>query len=257
MFAVKHLELIEFGTYPPAYNMALDRHLLSLCEADPGRAFLRFYTWAPPALSLGHFEPEAAVDRARAERDGVEIVRRPTGGRIVLHKEDLTYTVVVPRELRASVLDTYLELARCIVTGLAALGATVELARGPLEKSVARAKPCFLSAARHEITYAGRKLVGSAQLVGRQAVLQHGSIPIGRGYRDVANYLACSDAERALLTCDMALKTACLEEAVGRSLAPQAVAWSLGEAFAGLAGGGVKPLNLGTNPLDSLSRACV
>jgi lipoate-protein ligase A len=228
---------MEFGAHPASYNMGLDRHLLDLCEAGPDEAFLRFYTWAPPALSLGRFEPEGAVDLARARRDGVDIVRRPTGGRIVLHSQDLTYTVVMPREPRASVLDTYLELAQCIVAGLAALGAKVELARGPLEKSAAKVRPCFLSAMRHEITHAGRKLVGSAQLVGRRAVLQHGSIPLGRGYLEIVNYLACGEAEKATLAEEMARRTACLEDAVGRTLDPADVAACLRNALVAAFGG--------------------
>lgn len=239
MVRVTHLKVIEFAAHPASYNMGLDRRLLGLCEASPDQAFLRFYTWVPPALSLGHFEPEGAVDLARAERDGIDVVRRPTGGRIVLHKQDLTYTVVMPREPLASVEGTYLELAQCIVAGLAALGAKVELARGPLRKSAARVRPCFLSAMRHEITNGGRKLVGSAQLVGRRAVLQHGSIPLGRGYLEVVNYLACGEAEKAALAQEMAGRTACLEEAVGRVLDPAEVAASLRDAFGAAFGGRV------------------
>jgi lipoate-protein ligase A len=237
MVRVKHLKVIEFGAHPASYNMGLDRHLLDLCEADPDQAFLRFYTWAPPALSLGHFEPEEAVDLARARRDGVDVVRRPTGGRIVLHKQDLTYTVVMPREPRASVEDTYLELSQCIVAGLAALGAKVDLARGSAVTSAARARPCFLSAMRHEIAHAGRKLVGSAQLVGRRAVLQHGTIPVGRGYLEIVNYLARGEDEKAALAEEMARRTACLEDAVGRALAPAEVAAGLRDAFAAGFGG--------------------
>jgi lipoate-protein ligase A len=240
MVRVKHLKVIEFGAHPASYNMGLDRRLLDLCEASPDEGFLRFYTWEPPALSLGHFEPEEAVDLARARRDGVDVVRRPTGGRIVLHKQDLTYTVVMPREPRASVQDTYLELARCIVAGLVALGASVDLARGSVVTSAARARPCFLSAMRHEITHAGRKLVGSAQLVGRRAVLQHGTIPVGRGYLEIVNYLACGEAEKAALAEEMARRTACLEEAVGRALAPAQVAACLRDVFAACFGGSVE-----------------
>jgi lipoyl(octanoyl) transferase len=256
MVRVKRLRVIEFGAHPAQYNMDLDRRLLELCDTCPDQAFLRFYTWMPPALSLGHFEPEGAVDLVRARRDGIDVVRRPTGGRIVLHREDLTYTVVMPREPRASVEETYLELAGGIVAGLTALGAEVALARGQAPKLPARARPCFLSAVRHEITHRGRKLVGSAQVVGRRAVLQHGSIPIGHGYLDVVAYLARSDAEQAVLAREMTLKTACLEDVVGRGLAPIEVATALGDAFAALFGSPVEHLPAppwGTNTLDSLS----
>jgi lipoate-protein ligase A len=268
MVGAKHLKVIEFGSYPASYNMELDRRLLGLCEADPDTAFLRLYSWSPPALSLGHFEALGAVDLARAKRDGIDVVRRPTGGRIVLHKDDLTYTVVVPRGPRSTVSEVYLELSGAILAGLAAMGAEVEMARGSLERSAAKARPCFLSAARHEITYAGRKLVGSAQRMGRRAVLQHGTIPIGRGYLDVVNYLASAEAERARLAAEMGGRTACLEDAVGRTVDPIAAAAHLQAAFAALLGGraeswpapcaaGVRGCTdaqfHGTNTLDSVS----
>jgi lipoate-protein ligase A len=268
MTGVERLKVIEFGAHPASYNMDLDRRLLELAEDDPSTAYLRLYAWSPPALSLGHFETIEAVDLERAGRDGVDVVRRPTGGRIVLHKADLTYTVALPRGRRATVTELYVALSGAILAGLRALGADVELARGPLERSAARARPCFLSAARHEIAYAGRKLVGSAQRLGRRAVLQHGTIPLGRGYLDVVNYLAVDAAERARLAARMAERTACLEDAAGRPVEAAAAAAHLKAAFADFVGaraeawtgpagwGGEARADAqfaGTNTLDSLS----
>jgi len=267
-FRVERLKVIEFAAHPATYNMDLDSRLLDLCEADPSAGYLRLYAWSPPALSLGHFESIEAVDLERARRDGVDVVSRPTGGRIVLHKADLTYTIVLPRRPRATVTEVYVELSGAILAGLRALGARVELARGPLERSAARARPCFLSAARHEIAYAGRKLVGSAQRLGRRAVLQHGTIPLGRGYLEVVNYLAVDAAERARLAAEMAQRTACVEDAAGRPVEAAAAAAHLRAAFAELVGARVESWPgpsgagpaasgeaqfTGTNTLDSIS----
>jgi lipoate-protein ligase A len=232
MFHVDRVVVIPFGPRDALANMDLDQRLLDRCEQAPRKAYLRFYTWVPPALSLGRFEPADAVDAARARARGVEVVRRPTGGRVVLHADDLTYAVVAPREAGATVGDAYAWISGRIVEGLRRLGADVEAARGSAERSVARRKPCFLSAARHEIVHAGRKLVGSAQRLGRNALLQHGSIPVGRGYREVVDYLAADEMARQRLAEEMLSGTVCLEEVLGRRPAEAEVAAVLEGAFA-------------------------
>jgi lipoate-protein ligase A len=231
MFRIDRLVVVPFGPRDALANMDLDQRLLDWCERDPLRAYLRFYTWAPPALSLGRFEPADAVDAAKARACGVDVVRRPTGGRVVLHADDLTYTVVAPREAGATVGDTYAWISGCIVQGLRRLGADVETARGSAERSVERRKPCFLSAARHEIVHAGRKLVGSAQRLGRNALLQHGSIPVGRGYLGVVDYLLVDEAARQRLASEMLSGTICLEEILRRRPGEAEVAAVLEGAF--------------------------
>jgi lipoyl(octanoyl) transferase len=226
------LKVIEFGCHDGRYNMALDRGLFDSCEADPRDVFLRFYTWLPPALSLGHFDSPEAIDAAKARRDGVQVVTRPTGGRVVLHKGDLTYTIVLPRRVGATAADVYIMISECLVAGLASLGAGVEMSRGSLGRSVSRNKPCFLSLARHEIVHGGKKVVGSAQRMGRNVVLQHGSIPIGQGYLAVVDYLVCSEEERRSLADEMQIGTTCLETILGKSLDPADVAAALLGAFA-------------------------
>jgi lipoate-protein ligase A len=234
------LKVVEFGCNDAGHNMALDWHLFASCEQDPRDAFVRFYTWCPSALSLGFFECPDAIDHSRAQREGIQIVKRPTGGRVVLHKEDLTYTIVLPRKPGATGSETYIMVSNCIVDGLISLGAKVEMARGSPARSASRTKPCFLSAARHEIIHAGRKVVGSAQRMGRNAVLQHGSIPLGRGYLEVVNYLSCGEDEKQSLISDMKAATTCLEDIVGREVEPSTVASALLDAFAGRFGGPVR-----------------
>jgi lipoate-protein ligase A len=236
------LKVIEFGCHDARYNMALDRSLFDACEVHPCDVFLRFYTWHPPALSLGHFDSPGGIDARRALRDGVEIVTRPTGGRVVLHDGDLTYTMVLPRSMGATAADVYIMISECLVAGLASLGANVEMSRGSLGRSVSRNKPCFLSSARHEIVCGGKKVVGSAQRMGRNVVLQHGSIPIGPGYLAVVDYLACSEEERRGLADEMRSGTTCLEAILGRSLDPADVAAALLGVFAARFGRVTRPV---------------
>jgi lipoate-protein ligase A len=230
MMPVEELVIVGLESHSALDNMRIDLDLLASCEREPHRAYIRFYTWRPPALSLGRFESADVVDSSKALSRGIEVVRRPTGGRVVLHLEDLTYTVVMPRRGAESVTATYNWLSGCLVEGLRALGAKVDVSRGSASR-LAGAKPCFLSAARHEIVSSGRKLVGSAQRLGRRALLQHGSIPVGRGYLEVVEYMACSDEERAGLRREMLEGTICLEDVLGGKTDLKVIEAALAAAF--------------------------
>lgn len=239
------INVIEFTSRDGLFNMALDYHLFSLCESGSDDAFLRFYAWRPPALSLGYHEPQRIVDGDAAGRDGIDIVRRPTGGRVVLHKNDLTYTVVLPvaalpacgatggaggRAGRAGVTDIYRRISECIVRGLRPLSSDLIIDRGKARGGLEGARPCFASTSRYEITYEGRKVVGSAQRVGRRSVLQHGSIPVGPDYLEIGEYLKGVDRER--LRAGVAETTACLEEIAGGEVNIGEIAQSLRRSFA-------------------------
>jgi lipoate-protein ligase A len=225
------LQLIRFAELDAFENMALDLHLLRLCEDGRGSGFLRFYTWTRPTLSLGHFEETDVIDAARAQSDGVDIVRRPTGGRVVLHGDDLTYAIVLPKGPDTGLTETYRMISECLVRGMSHLGLAVELQRGIAAKTEARRKPCFVSASRYEITYRGRKLVGSAQKVGSASILQHGSIALGPQYLDVALYMACDDVERAVLRRDTQAATCCLHELLPSKPDARTVASALIKGF--------------------------
>jgi lipoate-protein ligase A len=159
-------------------QMAADLAMLSgvVGGAPP---VLRLYRWDPPALSIGRFQPDADVDRAACERAGVEVVRRPTGGRALLHGGDLTYAVAMPRPPGAagSVDAVHCRFAAALVAGLALLGVDAQVARhnggatGPL---------CFASMAGADLRVGDRKLCGSAQMRRAGSVLQHGSILLRR-----------------------------------------------------------------------------
>jgi lipoate-protein ligase A len=165
--------------------MAVDEALLEACRnlsAPPGsRPVLRLYGWSVPTLSLGRFQDALqSVDQGFCRDRGIPLVRRPTGGAAVLHDREVTYAVVGrvgEPPFAGSVLETYRGIAEGIARGLRLLGVEPDLpAAAPARRVAERSAQCFAEASSYEITFAGRKVVGAAQVRRRGAALQHGSI---------------------------------------------------------------------------------
>ncbi len=153
-----------------------------------GAGVLRFYRWSPPALSLGRFQPDTDVDTDACRAHGVEVVRRPTGGKALLHGADLTYAVAMARPAgTAGHIDAlYGFLAAGLIAGLARLGVHAEVGgdRG------AAGPACFATAQGADLRVGERKLCGSAQVQRGAVVLQHGSILLDRLPFDELDLLA-------------------------------------------------------------------
>ena len=162
-----------------ATNMRRDHELLE--EAARGAPpTLRLYRWSRPTLSLGHAQSlESATDPAALARLGIPWVRRPTGGRALLHLPDeLTYAFAAPRGLAPGVRAAYFRVMGAIAEALAGFARLDPIPPGSLPReSAAPRLPCHAVATGHEITACGRKLVAGAQRWRRGAFLQHGSIP--------------------------------------------------------------------------------
>lgn len=155
-------------------NMALDHALAR--ALPPGEGVLRLYGWERPTVSLGRNEPTRGVyDVDRAAERGITFVRRPTGGRAVLHDDEVTYAVAVPLGWFGGLRDAYRLINEGLVTGLRALGVDATLAAGEAMPSL-ESGPCFQVPAPGEVVADSGKLVGSAQARVGDAVLQHGSI---------------------------------------------------------------------------------
>jgi len=157
--------------------MATDLALLDSVAAG-GPPVLRLYVWDPPALSLGRFQPDDDADADACIRLGVEVVRRPTGGRALLHGGDLTYAVALPEPPGpAGTVDAvYRRLAGALIAGLARLGVGAAVARhdgpaGPV---------CMATQQGADLRVGERKVCGSAQVRRRGVVLQHGSVLLRR-----------------------------------------------------------------------------
>ncbi len=214
-------------------NMQIDRTLLDEAEREvEACTFLRFYRWDVPTVSIGHYqEPERAADLAYCAASRIPLVRRPTGGRAVLHDRELTYAVVSNdgRVFPLQSLDqTYLVIARALQNGLARLGICGDLAAGGREIGSARRidvkHPCFASASRHELLVRGRKVAGSAQRRLKRSFLQHGSIPLELNVPVMARALGVSEQL-------IAASTISVSEAAGREVRFEELAVALEAGF--------------------------
>lgn len=173
---MKTWRLLDNGALPASLNMAVDEALLQLHARGESPPTLRFYQWRPPAVSLGYFQRRHSIDTEACRRIGLDMVRRSTGGRAVLHKDDLTYSVVagaaegIPVSLPAS----YRLLCEGLLAGFRLLGLEAEL--GSEHTRTPQADICFMGASIGDIVYRGRKFLGSAQTWMGTSLLQHGSI---------------------------------------------------------------------------------
>ncbi|MFN8645521.1 MAG: hypothetical protein U0104_02075 [Gemmatimonadales bacterium] len=167
--------ITDTAGHPGWWHMALDQALLDRAE-QTGEGFVRCYRWAPWCLSFGRHEPALRrYDRARLEAAGLDLVRRPTGGRAVWHARELTYAVAAPLGALGTLAASYREIHEVLARALGRLGVNASLA--PAARPVAPgAGACFASPAGGEVLVGGRKLVGSAQLRQGGALLQHGSL---------------------------------------------------------------------------------
>jgi lipoate-protein ligase A len=226
----------DTGTRNMTHDEALARSFLDGGEGVPT---LRLFRWKPWAVSLGHNQAAADLDVARCAREGFDIVRRPTGGRAILHAQELTYSITLPAG-RKTILQVYNDIGRALVCGLKFFGVDVALQRSqPDFRNAYRspsAIPCFTSSARYEIEWHGKKLVGSAQRRfsdgEQEAILQHGSILCGPAHRRLADVLAVTDpAVLERLRRDLEDKTTDLSEILGREVDLDALGACIRQGF--------------------------
>jgi lipoyl(octanoyl) transferase len=166
---------------PGAWNMAVDEALVESVDTGRSAPVLRLYRWRPPCLSLGFTQPFEAADAAFCAAHGVDVVRRPTGGRAVLHHRELTYAVLAPLgrvPFTPDLQAAYQTICRALVAGLGTLGVPAELSGEPEGGHIRPTEliPCFIGPAAGEVVSRGRKLVGSAMRRAGESILQHGSI---------------------------------------------------------------------------------
>jgi len=163
--------------------MAVDEALLERVIAGDSPPILRLYAWEPACLSLGQAQPVADVDRQRLAAAGWKLVRRPTGGRAILHKDELTYAVIAPvnePHVQGTLLESYLKLSMGLKTALGLLGLAVTAREDSNAAQVARSRNpvCFEEPSSYEILFQDKKIVGSAQARRGNAFLQHGALPL-------------------------------------------------------------------------------
>ena len=209
-----------------AENMAIDEAITRAIAADAAPPTLRFYAWAPPCVSLGRNQPITDLDLARIAGLGYQVVRRPTGGRAILHTDELTYSLIAAPEhplVAGSVLDSYLRISKGLVAGLRQLGIRAEPAPGSNRAGPGVSAACFEVPSAYEIIARddgggdGRKILGSAQARHPRSVLQHGSLPLIGDLTRMVECLAVADpAEAAALRASLTGHAATVEELTGR-----------------------------------------
>lgn len=194
---------LDTGAGSGAFNMALDEAVLSEVERGASPPTVRVYGWNPACISLGHSQKaNRELDMEAVLARSYEVVARPTGGRAVLHIDELTYSVIAPYGAApwcATQLSSYRMISQAVARALDSQGLGLTLDRGyPVEKpSGLRAMtPCFSSTARSEVVHGDRKVVGSAQRRFRAAFLQHGSILVSEGHRDIVACLRLEEGKR-------------------------------------------------------------
>jgi lipoyl(octanoyl) transferase len=212
-------------------DMAIDEALAEAVGNGASPPVVRLYGFSPPTLSLGRFQKARGQYSARhLAEDGVTLVRRPTGGHAVLHDDELTYSVALSKDGGTNLpggaarkREVYLFIARILLHGLANLGivGTINAAqRGDLHNP-----DCFGSAGEYEIAgTGGKKLIGSAQMTTRRAILQHGSIPLQNPGRRVFRYLEAAEPLDSHAP-------SCLNEEAGRVLSFEEVRDAFARAF--------------------------
>ncbi|PIO49166.1 MAG: ligase [[Chlorobium] sp. 445] len=217
--------LIDSGAKRGHFQMWLDETLAinfdSLTHTfGENVALLRFYAWQPFCISLGYHQKEEMFDRARLAQDGIELVRRPTGGRAVFHAEELTYAIVANTE--ASNATCYAQIARALQAGLAVLGieANFQRQQPDFRNRYTRAEslPCFTASARDELEVQGKKIIGSAQRRYGKTLLQHGSILLSPKHREMTRYLSTTDDVKARIAKDLEEKTTSISEVIGKTI---------------------------------------
>jgi lipoate-protein ligase A len=173
--------LIPYAEHDGATNMAIDEAILEQHIKGDAPPTLRVYGFAPPCVTIGLSQKLDDSVSARIRSDGIDVVRRPTGGRAVLHLHDLTYSFVGSDTTRGgrfatSISESYRQISQGLVEAFAQLGVPTEL--GATGVAYRHLQDCFMATTGSDLHHNGTKLIGSAQVRRRGAILQHGSVPL-------------------------------------------------------------------------------
>ncbi|MBN2258226.1 MAG: lipoate--protein ligase family protein [Anaerolineaceae bacterium] len=220
-----------------AWNMAVDETLLEKVIAGDSPPVLRLYAWQPACLSLGQAQPVADVDRAQLDQNGWDLVRRPTGGRAILHADELTYAVIAPvsePSVRGTLLESYLKLSQPLTNALAILGLQVNALKNPDSNQAARSHNpvCFEEPSNYEIFFKGKKVIGSAQARRGNAFLQHGALPLTGDLTRITQVLSHRDeTARQAAAEKLNARATTLSDALGRVRTWDEAAQAFRQAF--------------------------
>lgn len=224
-FNFDSLNVISYQELSGAENMAID-HFISASEDLKVTPLLRFYGWKPWCVSLGYHQSEKVINVSKIRNDGYDIVRRPTGGRAIFHARELTYSIIVPLE-SAQRHILYAWVHTLLADAFRSAGIAVSLSSGnrtmPHLRQAADDFPCFTRSAETEIQFQGCKVVGSAQKIYKNHILQHGSIMIGADHLALPEYLETDPQTKKMLFDELSDKTRCIDQISSSRWEPKAL----------------------------------
>jgi lipoate-protein ligase A len=233
--SMRQWRLIYDSPAAGADNMAIDEAILTTVSAGASAPTLRVYGWEPLCLSLGYGQRAGDADLDRLAANGWGIVRRPTGGRAILHGDELTYSVSLPADdelAQGDVVESYRRISEALMAALQRLGlspASEKQAKG--NRSVGPV--CFEVPSHYEITAGGKKLIGSAQVRRKTGILQHGTLPLSGDIARICEALAYPDeAEREAARQLVRDRATTLESVCGQVIDWQTAADALITGFA-------------------------
>jgi lipoate-protein ligase A len=215
--------------------MAVDESILEHIGRGESLPTLRLYAWDPACLSLGNAQPFSDIDVNRLKERGWEVVRRATGGRAILHTDELTYSVIAPNDeprVEGGVLESYNRLAKALLVAVKNLELPVEMKEGKADGNGRTNPICFEVPSTYEITVNGKKLIGSAQARKKEGVLQHGSLPLTGDLARICQALVFeNESVRQAASNRLLVRAATVESALGRAVSWEAAAQAFVDAF--------------------------
>jgi len=212
--------VLPYGSWTAAENMAIDEAVFRVRRQFKMPTTLRWYSWRSPALSVGYFQDiRREIDVEACSRAQLDIVRRPTGGKAVLHEDDLTYAVISGEGdplFPPDILGTYRVIGRCLSRGFAEIGVDVRMAMAG--RNGRGDASCFASPSRYELLVQGRKICGSAQVRSQGCFLQHGSVLLDFSPEKHAVFLKTNGGGPGRLEQLLRFSVTSLREELGRAV---------------------------------------
>jgi lipoate-protein ligase A len=191
---------IEYKKYSGSENMAFDETLLDFSIRNNHKALLRLYGWQNPTVTVGRNQNIENINLEYCKKHKIEITKRPTGGRALYHNDELTYSFICAADFLkngGSVINSYKEISNALVEGLKILN--VELEYPEYKKVSCSGGYCMSLATGSDLSYQGKKLVGSAQFRKNGYILQHGSIPLTIDF-DIINKIFFEQTDSSKIT---------------------------------------------------------
>ena len=227
---------IDSGFNTGKFNMDFDLELVKNFKSDS--PVLRVYRWKPYCISLGANQDFNSINQKKTGLDGLDIVKRPTGGRAILHAKELTYSVIYPLSKTSSPKQIYREINLALKNGLKHYDSTfgkIELEHTqphfPSFYKDEMSTLCFAVSAMNELNFNGKKVVGSAQRKIGNVILQHGSILCGNFHKRIVDYLEFTEDKIEEIKREMEETTTELESILNEKVDYQKLSLSIKQGF--------------------------